>query len=173
MRRISGLLQFLGMMMVGSFICFKAMADWTPSPYSGGDLTKRLQNKAKDGLKHVSRQCVDFAGKASGASGTLPGGVIPADAVVTNSYYVVTQAFDSSATARLNFGCDSASDLFSALDLDGDATGTVAAGAVDGGAASSFVYIDASCNIDWSFSGANSAVTEGKICIFNEWIMAE
>lgn len=165
-------LTFMVVMGLSAFVVGQAIA-WSPSPPRADsfDLAQRLSNTARDGVVHTTRHCVDFAGAASAASGQLLGGVIPADSLVVENYYVVTQAFDSSATARLNFGCDSANDLFADLDLNGDATSSYGNGVADNDGVR--VYVDDQCQINYSLTGLDSDIVEGQICIYSNWVKAQ
>jgi hypothetical protein len=78
----------------------------------------------------VYRLISDSDGLASGDTLTGVGPDLPPNAIVTNAYYHIANAFTGASDNQIDFSCIASGDLMNNLALNGDTVNTVASGGV-------------------------------------------
>jgi hypothetical protein len=110
-------------------------------------------------------------GLASGDTILGSGPDLPKNSIITKSYYHIATEFVGASDNVITLSCIAAGDIATGLELHGDAQFTVAAGSVDGGAATSYVKTtSAGCSPYFSIGAGVTGYTEGRAQFMVEFV---
>lgn len=132
------------------------------------DQWKYIGKEKKVAVYHL---VVDSDGIASGDMIYGVGPDLPANAIITKVYYHISTAFVGANDNPVSLNCVASSDLINGATIHADAQYTVAAGAVDGGAASTFVKTtSAGCSPTFYVGDGASGYSSGQLQALVEYV---
>lgn len=120
--------------------------------------------------KRIQRGLFDYSA-IGGAQGSYSLGVkIPANSIITHTYFHNTVAFVDGGSGTVSLGCESTGDLYASTDITGNSTGDITEGIQDDTIAN-YATIESGCVPRVHIDGAD--ITEGKLNVFFEYIQTK
>jgi hypothetical protein len=120
----------------------------------------------------VARVTYDVAVDLGTVAPHALGVTLPAKAIIVRTWFYIVTQFTDAGAGTVAIHCEDANNLYTATDITGMSVGATTAGAIDGGAESTFLgSIAAACEI--TATVATEAQTAGKLIFFVEYFVAE